>query len=118
MVASHNIQQQFVVFAELCTDHPPDGNYTCKQQKEFGKCEADFIKKFDFCRRTCSRCRGDPHRHQMLSNSRCYFWHQTVRMGGPLLARWQRSPSLTHKILKDEQSLWPPAHFLRASIDV
>mmetsp|Transcript_13803 Transcript_13803/g.41704 ORF Transcript_13803/g.41704 Transcript_13803/m.41704 type:complete len:632 (-) Transcript_13803:368-2263(-) len=41
---------------ELCSDHPPPGNYTCDQQKSFGKCEADFIKSRDFCRRTCNRC--------------------------------------------------------------
>ena len=43
-----------------CTDVPPPPSggqyYTCLQQKEFGKCDAWFMKNGKLCDRTCGRC--------------------------------------------------------------
>eukprot|EP01023_Acetabularia_acetabulum_P000960 TRINITY_DN10358_c0_g1_i10.p2 TRINITY_DN10358_c0_g1~~TRINITY_DN10358_c0_g1_i10.p2 ORF type:complete len:134 (-),score=28.12 TRINITY_DN10358_c0_g1_i10:79-480(-) len=43
----------------LCNDNPPpsgdnDTQFTCSEQKEFGKCDADFM--LGFCECTCDRC--------------------------------------------------------------
>ncbi|GAX79473.1 hypothetical protein CEUSTIGMA_g6914.t1 [Chlamydomonas eustigma] len=40
---------------ETCTDTPPSQVFTCQQQKDFGKCDADFMVKYNYCARTCSR---------------------------------------------------------------
>lgn len=41
---------------EGCTDSRPPGEYSCSQQKEFGACEADWMKNGFFCESTCGRC--------------------------------------------------------------
>lgn len=42
-----------------CHDVPtPDGKYTCQQQKDWGKCNEDFIKSNGFCKCTCSNSGG------------------------------------------------------------
>ena len=46
-------------FAGLCGDKPPPGEYTCQDQKGFGKCDADFMLAGKHCDRTCGRCTGD-----------------------------------------------------------
>eukprot|EP01025_Chloroclados_australasicus_P056024 TRINITY_DN6882_c0_g2_i12.p2 TRINITY_DN6882_c0_g2~~TRINITY_DN6882_c0_g2_i12.p2 ORF type:complete len:620 (-),score=100.23 TRINITY_DN6882_c0_g2_i12:281-2140(-) len=38
-----------------CTDIQPDGTFTCAQQAEFDKCEADWMLAGGFCARTCGR---------------------------------------------------------------
>ena len=40
--------------ASTCTDIQPPGDFTCSQQKSFGKCDADFLKAY--CAATCNRC--------------------------------------------------------------
>jgi hypothetical protein len=37
-----------------CSDVPPDDEFSCQQQAEWGKCDHDFMK--GFCRRSCGRC--------------------------------------------------------------
>jgi len=39
-----------------CTDIPTPDEYTCEQQKGWGKCNADFMVKGGFCAKTCGRC--------------------------------------------------------------
>lgn len=39
-----------------CTDVPTPDEYTCEQQKGWGKCTADFMLQGDFCAKTCGRC--------------------------------------------------------------
>ena len=39
-----------------CTDTPPDWNYSCAQQKEWGKCDKDWMLSGNFCMRSCGRC--------------------------------------------------------------
>ncbi len=41
-----------------CTDVPPGNDFTCKQQKQFGKCGADWM--VGFCKVTCGTCNGIP----------------------------------------------------------
>jgi len=41
-----------------CTDIPTPDEYTCEQQKVWGKCTAGFMLKGDFCAKTCGRCGG------------------------------------------------------------
>eukprot|EP01024_Parvocaulis_polyphysoides_P018271 TRINITY_DN18079_c0_g1_i1.p1 TRINITY_DN18079_c0_g1~~TRINITY_DN18079_c0_g1_i1.p1 ORF type:complete len:267 (+),score=78.15 TRINITY_DN18079_c0_g1_i1:16-816(+) len=43
---------------EICDDVVPGTEYTCAQQKEFGKCEAAWMIAGNYCRKTCGRC-GD-----------------------------------------------------------
>jgi len=38
-----------------CTDIPPSQAFTCQQQKAFGKCDVDFMVKYNYCARTCFR---------------------------------------------------------------
>ena len=38
-----------------CTDNAP-GEFTCEQQKNWGKCNENFIIANNFCRKTCGRC--------------------------------------------------------------
>jgi mannan endo-1,4-beta-mannosidase len=40
--------------ADGCSDIPPDDEFGCQQQAEWGKCDDDFMK--DFCHRSCGRC--------------------------------------------------------------
>jgi hypothetical protein len=37
-----------------CDDTPPDGAYTCTQQKEWGKCGEAFMQ--GYCKMSCGRC--------------------------------------------------------------
>eukprot|EP01023_Acetabularia_acetabulum_P011636 TRINITY_DN1539_c0_g1_i6.p2 TRINITY_DN1539_c0_g1~~TRINITY_DN1539_c0_g1_i6.p2 ORF type:complete len:227 (+),score=27.44 TRINITY_DN1539_c0_g1_i6:192-872(+) len=39
-----------------CTDIPPSTDYTCIQQAEFGKCNAQFIVEGNYCASSCGRC--------------------------------------------------------------
>eukprot|EP01025_Chloroclados_australasicus_P033585 TRINITY_DN3428_c0_g1_i1.p1 TRINITY_DN3428_c0_g1~~TRINITY_DN3428_c0_g1_i1.p1 ORF type:complete len:505 (-),score=42.76 TRINITY_DN3428_c0_g1_i1:1199-2713(-) len=41
---------------EPCTDVPPDSQYSCARQKEFGKCNASWMVQGEFCKKTCGRC--------------------------------------------------------------
>ena len=36
-----------------CTDVPPSDDFTCDEQRQFGKCDANFIKNGGFCDRRC-----------------------------------------------------------------
>lgn len=40
----------------FCSDIPPDDRFTCEQQKEFDKCDSDFIIRDACCLKTCQRC--------------------------------------------------------------
>lgn len=42
--------------AEACTDIPPDDEFTCEEQKKFGKCLRPWMLAGDYCARTCGRC--------------------------------------------------------------
>jgi hypothetical protein len=45
-----------------CTDVPTPDEYTCEQQKGWGKCTSDFMLQGDFCAKACGRCGGTkPH---------------------------------------------------------
>jgi hypothetical protein len=39
-----------------CTDQPPNSQYTCAQQKQWGKCSASWMTSGNFCAKTCGRC--------------------------------------------------------------
>ena len=39
-----------------CCDIPVPGDFTCAEQKVFGKCDEDFILEDGYCRYTCGRC--------------------------------------------------------------
>jgi len=39
-----------------CTEVPTPGDYTCEQQREWGKCASDFIIAGGYCAITCGRC--------------------------------------------------------------
>eukprot|EP01026_Neomeris_dumetosa_P073011 TRINITY_DN7465_c0_g1_i1.p2 TRINITY_DN7465_c0_g1~~TRINITY_DN7465_c0_g1_i1.p2 ORF type:complete len:204 (-),score=36.04 TRINITY_DN7465_c0_g1_i1:221-832(-) len=41
---------------EICTDVAPAGEYTCAQQKDFGKCNSSWMVDGGFCNETCGRC--------------------------------------------------------------
>eukprot|EP01024_Parvocaulis_polyphysoides_P005363 TRINITY_DN1133_c1_g1_i6.p1 TRINITY_DN1133_c1_g1~~TRINITY_DN1133_c1_g1_i6.p1 ORF type:complete len:1190 (-),score=221.72 TRINITY_DN1133_c1_g1_i6:342-3911(-) len=43
-----------------CTDIAPDDRYTCAQQKEFGKCENQWMITGGYCETTCGRCAAAP----------------------------------------------------------
>eukprot|EP00890_Picochlorum_soloecismus_P000129 jgi/Picsp_1/1116/NSC_04598-R1_fasciclin-like protein len=45
-------------FGQECEDKEPE-EYTCAQQKQFGKCDAEWMLKSDYCARTCGRCCSD-----------------------------------------------------------
>lgn len=41
---------------DSCVDVAPDSNYTCAEQKQFGKCNETFIFRDAYCLRSCDRC--------------------------------------------------------------
>eukprot|EP01025_Chloroclados_australasicus_P066288 TRINITY_DN90_c0_g1_i4.p1 TRINITY_DN90_c0_g1~~TRINITY_DN90_c0_g1_i4.p1 ORF type:complete len:529 (+),score=51.73 TRINITY_DN90_c0_g1_i4:218-1588(+) len=41
---------------ETCTDIAPDDEFTCAQQKEFGKCCESWMSEHGYCAITCGRC--------------------------------------------------------------
>lgn len=43
---------------QQCEDKEPE-EYTCAQQKQFGKCDAEWMLENDYCARTCGRCCSD-----------------------------------------------------------
>ncbi len=42
--------------AGVCNDIPPPGEYTCQQQKDFGKCNENYIRDWGYCAETCMVC--------------------------------------------------------------
>lgn len=42
-----------------CTDIAPPGVYSCMDQKNFGKCDQEWMKTSGFCEFTCGRCSCD-----------------------------------------------------------
>jgi len=48
----------FGAFGQQCKDKEPE-EYTCAQQKQFGKCDAEWMLENDYCARTCGRCCSD-----------------------------------------------------------
>eukprot|EP01023_Acetabularia_acetabulum_P016852 TRINITY_DN18350_c0_g2_i3.p1 TRINITY_DN18350_c0_g2~~TRINITY_DN18350_c0_g2_i3.p1 ORF type:complete len:692 (-),score=153.52 TRINITY_DN18350_c0_g2_i3:194-2269(-) len=40
---------------EECVDVPPSSDFTCQQQADFGKCNAEFMLSDNFCAQTCNR---------------------------------------------------------------
>eukprot|EP01025_Chloroclados_australasicus_P000916 TRINITY_DN1030_c0_g1_i3.p1 TRINITY_DN1030_c0_g1~~TRINITY_DN1030_c0_g1_i3.p1 ORF type:complete len:692 (+),score=68.05 TRINITY_DN1030_c0_g1_i3:194-2269(+) len=43
-----------------CTNIPPSDQFTCQEQKEFGKCNAIWMLEGDYCKKTCNRCGESP----------------------------------------------------------
>eukprot|EP01025_Chloroclados_australasicus_P031157 TRINITY_DN3144_c0_g3_i2.p1 TRINITY_DN3144_c0_g3~~TRINITY_DN3144_c0_g3_i2.p1 ORF type:complete len:372 (-),score=22.25 TRINITY_DN3144_c0_g3_i2:321-1313(-) len=41
---------------DICDDIPPNGRYTCQDQKRFKKCDASWMTQGGYCRKTCGRC--------------------------------------------------------------
>ncbi|DBA83264.1 TPA: hypothetical protein ACH3X2_006768 [Trebouxia sp. C0005] len=39
-----------------CSDNPPSKQYSCAQQKSFGKCNQSFMTQGNYCAKTCGRC--------------------------------------------------------------
>lgn len=39
-----------------CKDLPTPDGHTCQQQKDWGKCDADFVKTNGYCKATCGAC--------------------------------------------------------------
>jgi hypothetical protein len=39
-----------------CTDKVPGTQYTCAQQKKFGKCQESWMLKGNYCGATCGHC--------------------------------------------------------------
>jgi hypothetical protein len=42
--------------APTCTDVAPNADYTCEQQRAWGKCDAQWMIGGAYCARTCNRC--------------------------------------------------------------
>lgn len=53
VVAAGVLEGDAARLVEGCTDVPPDDRFTCAEQKEFGKCEEEFMVAGGFCRSTC-----------------------------------------------------------------
>eukprot|EP01026_Neomeris_dumetosa_P051200 TRINITY_DN4502_c0_g1_i12.p1 TRINITY_DN4502_c0_g1~~TRINITY_DN4502_c0_g1_i12.p1 ORF type:complete len:573 (-),score=54.31 TRINITY_DN4502_c0_g1_i12:645-2363(-) len=50
----------FIVFGqEECSDMQPSSEYSCAQQKGWGKCEENWMVQNNWCARTCGRCEDD-----------------------------------------------------------
>eukprot|EP01026_Neomeris_dumetosa_P000149 TRINITY_DN10036_c0_g1_i7.p1 TRINITY_DN10036_c0_g1~~TRINITY_DN10036_c0_g1_i7.p1 ORF type:complete len:319 (-),score=9.96 TRINITY_DN10036_c0_g1_i7:224-1087(-) len=43
-------------FQNTCTDFSPDDEYSCSDQKKFGKCDMSWMIVGGFCQKTCGRC--------------------------------------------------------------
>lgn len=41
-----------------CSDVAPDSQFTCAEQKDFGKCDQPFMIRGAYCLQTCGRCGG------------------------------------------------------------
>eukprot|EP01025_Chloroclados_australasicus_P027381 TRINITY_DN2716_c4_g1_i1.p2 TRINITY_DN2716_c4_g1~~TRINITY_DN2716_c4_g1_i1.p2 ORF type:complete len:481 (-),score=73.43 TRINITY_DN2716_c4_g1_i1:112-1554(-) len=39
-----------------CTNNPPEGDFTCDDQKRFGSCTEDWMKAGNYCEASCERC--------------------------------------------------------------
>ena len=52
-----------------CTDTQPPGDFTCEQQKDYGKCSASWMISGNFCQKTCGRCSGAPSPSSSESSS-------------------------------------------------
>jgi hypothetical protein len=48
------------IFAGNCNDIQPPGDYTCAQQRKFGKCDEHYIRDWGYCASTCGRCDSAP----------------------------------------------------------
>eukprot|EP01025_Chloroclados_australasicus_P061202 TRINITY_DN8005_c0_g2_i1.p1 TRINITY_DN8005_c0_g2~~TRINITY_DN8005_c0_g2_i1.p1 ORF type:complete len:972 (-),score=110.80 TRINITY_DN8005_c0_g2_i1:1194-4109(-) len=48
-----------------CTNVPPGQEYTCEQQREWGKCTRTWMTTQDYCAQTCERC-------QCFGSDECY----------------------------------------------
>eukprot|EP01026_Neomeris_dumetosa_P051443 TRINITY_DN4529_c0_g2_i6.p2 TRINITY_DN4529_c0_g2~~TRINITY_DN4529_c0_g2_i6.p2 ORF type:complete len:133 (+),score=8.47 TRINITY_DN4529_c0_g2_i6:586-984(+) len=40
-----------------CTDMAPGQEYTCQQQKDWGKCQRAWMINSNYCATTCNRCK-------------------------------------------------------------
>lgn len=45
-----------------CTENQPPGEYTCDQQKGWGKCDEDWMKNANYCSVTCGFCSSGKRR--------------------------------------------------------
>eukprot|EP01025_Chloroclados_australasicus_P000550 TRINITY_DN10254_c2_g1_i8.p1 TRINITY_DN10254_c2_g1~~TRINITY_DN10254_c2_g1_i8.p1 ORF type:complete len:332 (+),score=30.18 TRINITY_DN10254_c2_g1_i8:187-1182(+) len=59
------ISQENDVNIPPCFDIPPDEIHTCVEQKEWGKCEAWWMKK-NFCRVTCGQCKLEGEKYSQV----------------------------------------------------
>lgn len=50
--------------SEACTDRQPPGEYSCDDQKRFGKCWGGWMLDGGFCDATCDRCTFCPRSQQ------------------------------------------------------
>eukprot|EP01023_Acetabularia_acetabulum_P047878 TRINITY_DN504_c0_g1_i1.p1 TRINITY_DN504_c0_g1~~TRINITY_DN504_c0_g1_i1.p1 ORF type:complete len:563 (+),score=114.64 TRINITY_DN504_c0_g1_i1:1433-3121(+) len=48
-----------VLAQDGCTDIQPTANFTCAEQKTFGKCSDRWLVDGNFCSKTCDRCEED-----------------------------------------------------------
>ena len=51
-----------------CTDDAPPGDYSCQQQKDYGKCGESFLQ--NYCKKTCGRCGGSSNSGRKLLSRR------------------------------------------------
>lgn len=52
-----------------CTDNQPPGGYSCDQQKDWGKCDADWMTNANYCSITCGFCSNGRRRLQQNRRS-------------------------------------------------
>eukprot|EP01024_Parvocaulis_polyphysoides_P006947 TRINITY_DN1205_c0_g3_i1.p1 TRINITY_DN1205_c0_g3~~TRINITY_DN1205_c0_g3_i1.p1 ORF type:complete len:350 (-),score=44.10 TRINITY_DN1205_c0_g3_i1:1838-2746(-) len=55
MYDKENDNQEHLVSKD-CYDVTPPGHWTCKQQKDFGKCDRAWMTEGKFCQKTCGKC--------------------------------------------------------------
>lgn len=63
--------------AGVCNDIPPPGEYTCEQQKEFGKCNENYIRDWGYCAETCMVCDSAFSLHRLEAPSQGLFVSRT-----------------------------------------
>lgn len=47
-------------YSLVCQDIAPDDQYTCQEQKKWGKCDAPWMLEGNYCAKSCDRCNVKP----------------------------------------------------------
>eukprot|EP01097_Dermamoeba_algensis_P002012 TRINITY_DN1798_c0_g1_i2.p1 TRINITY_DN1798_c0_g1~~TRINITY_DN1798_c0_g1_i2.p1 ORF type:complete len:268 (-),score=23.20 TRINITY_DN1798_c0_g1_i2:115-918(-) len=65
--------------ASSCDDRPPDSNYSCAQQKSWGKCNESWMLSENFCCQTCGRGKRDETKRSTLAQLLAAVLHKRGR---------------------------------------